>query len=85
MYQKTSRISIPTLTWLAVTTKISRTRLKTILDKAAKANQLDNWNRGDTKEGDTLFEPHSIHERMLWNDIRAENKKLFQRSLAGKK
>ncbi|MBO7735495.1 MAG: hypothetical protein J6S67_23220 [Methanobrevibacter sp.] len=85
MYQKTSRISIPTDVWLTVTKKITRTRLKTILDKAAKANQIDNWNCGDTTEGDTLFDPHSMNERLLWQAIRDENKKLFQRSLAGKK
>jgi hypothetical protein len=85
MYQKTSRISIPTEVWLIVTKKLSRTRLKTILDWAARANQLDNWNNGDTSAGDGLFTPRDMYEDMLWKGIRGENLKLFQRSLAGKK
>ena len=85
MYQKTSRISIPTDVWLIVTKKLSRTRLKTILDWAARANQLDNWNNGDLSAGDVLFIPRDMYEDMLWKGIRSENLKLFQRSLAGKK
>jgi len=84
MYQKTSRISIPTLAWLRATKSISRTRLKTILDMAAKANELDNWNNGDTTEGDTLFKGRDFTETLLWEAIREENRKLFQRSKAGK-
>lgn len=84
MYQKTSRICIPTHTWLWATKCISRTRLKTILDNAAKANELDNWNNGDTAEGDTLFKGRDGSERLLWKEIREENRKLFQRSKAGK-
>lgn len=84
MYNKTSRIIIPTQEWLAVGMKIDRYRMKTLLDKAAKANQLDNWNNGDTAEGDTLFTPKDDKERTLWLAIRAENRKLFQRSAAGR-
>lgn len=84
MYTKTSKILIPTRTWMAVTKSISRTRLKKILDVACKANQLDNWNNGDTREGDTLFVPRDFDETLLWTAIREENKKLFQRSIAGK-
>ena len=84
MYNKTSRIIIPTNIWTVSTTRISRTRLKTILDNAMKANQLDNWNRGDVAEGDSIFEPRDQYEKSLWTAIREENRKLFQRSLAGK-
>lgn len=84
MYQKTSRICIPTQEWLVATKAVSRTRLKTILDNAAKANQLDNWNNGDLAEGDTLFTPRDDKERKLWKAIREENRKLFQRSAAGR-
>lgn len=84
MYNKTSRIIIPTREWLAVGMKLDRYRTKTLLDKAAKANQLDNWNNGDTREGDTLFVPKTMDEKILWNAIRAENLKLFQRSKAGR-
>ena len=84
MYIKTARITIPTEDWFAVGMKIDRYRLATLLNKAAKANQLDNWNRGDTTEGDSIFEPHTAFEKRLWTAIREENKKLFQRSLAGR-
>lgn len=84
MYYKTSKIIIPVNIWAVATVKISRTRLKTILDRAMKANQLDNWNRGDTKEGETIFEPRDRYEKELWEGIRSENRKLFQRSNAGK-
>ena len=75
---------IPTDVWMACTKRVSRTRLKKILDMACKANQLDNWNRGDTREGDTIFVPRDINEKQLWEAIRLENRKLFQRSNAGK-
>lgn len=84
MYYKTSKIIIPTNIWTTSTIKISRTRLKTILDRAMKANQLDNWNNGDVREGDTIFEPRDRYEKELWEGIREENRKLFQRSSAGK-
>ena len=84
MYNKTSRIIIPTREWLSVGMKIDRYRMKTLLDRAAKANQLDNWNNGDTTEGDTLFTPRDDKERTLWRAIREENRKLFQRSAAGR-
>lgn len=85
MYYKTSRISIPTDVLLRTVMKIDRYRLATLLRMAAKANQLDNWNNGDTGEGDSIFTPRTDYERDLWNGIRAENKKLFQRSNAGRK
>ena len=85
MYYKTSRIIIPTDIWLECTKKLSRTRLKTILDMAAKANQLDNWNRGDLTEGDVVFIPRDEYEKSLCESIRCENRKLFQRSAGGKK
>lgn len=85
MYNKTSRIIIPTREWLAVGMKVDRYRMKTLLDKAAKANQLDNWNNGDTTEGDGLFVPRNTEEKTLWDAIREENRKLFQRSNAGRK
>lgn len=84
MYNKTSRLIIPTEDWFATGMKIDRYRLATLLNKAAKANQLDNWNCGDTSEGDNLFEAHSALEKQLWEAIRSENRKLFQRSLAGR-
>jgi hypothetical protein len=84
MYYRTSKIIIPTNIWSTCTKKINRTRLKTLLDMASKANQLDNWNTGNTYEGDTVFAPRTEYERELWNAIRAENRKLFQRSNAGK-
>lgn len=84
MYYRTSKIIIPIHIWSTSTIKISRTRLKTILDRAMKANQLDNWNNGDLKEGDTIFEPRDRYEKELWEGIREENRKLFQRSSAGK-
>jgi hypothetical protein len=59
--------------------------MKTLLDRAAKANQLDNWNNGDTTEGDALFTPRDDKERTLWHAIRLENRKLFQRSNNGRK
>lgn len=85
MYQKTSRIIIPTETWLAVGMKIDRYRMKTLLNHAAKANQLDNWNNGDTSKGDQIFTSYNEYERQMWEAIREENLKLFQRSIAGKK
>lgn len=85
MYYKTSRIIIPTDKWLDCTKKISRTRLKTILDMSAKANQLDNWNNGDLREGDSIFTPRDSYEKLLWDSIRLENLKLFARSNGGKK
>ena len=84
MYNKTSRIAIPTETWFRTGMKIDRYRLATLLNMACKANQLDNWNRGDTTEGDGVFEPRNKYEKELWESIREENRKLFQRSLAGK-
>lgn len=84
MYIKTSKLCIPTDIWMSCTKRVSRTRLKTILDMACKANQLDNWNNGDTREGDTVFVPRDINEKQLWEGIRLENRKLFQRSLAGR-
>lgn len=84
MYYRTSRISIPTDVLLRTVIKIDKCRLATLLKIAAKANQLDNWNTGDTDEGDTIFTPRTKYERELWNAIRAENKKLFQRSNAGR-
>lgn len=84
MYNKTSRIIIPTETWCQVGMKIDRYRLATLLNTACKANQLDNWNRGDTTEGETVFQPRTREEKILWTAIREENRKLFQRSLAGK-
>ena len=83
MYYKTSRISIPTDVLLRTVMKIDRYRLATLLRIAAKANQLDNWNNGNTEEGETIFTPRTEYERELWNAIRSENKKLFQRSRAG--
>lgn len=83
MYYKTSRIIIPVETVLRTVMKIDRFRLATLLRMAAKANQLDNWNRGDTTEGDSVFTARTDLERELWQGIRAENKKLFQRSRAG--
>lgn len=84
MYTKTSKIIIPTTAWTVATVKINRTRLKTILDRAMKANQLDNWNSGALEEGDSVFEPRDKYEKELWEAIRDENRKLFQRSLAGR-
>ena len=84
MYNKTSRIIIPTTAWTVATVKINRTRLKTILDRAMKANQLDNWNCGKLEEGDSIFEPRDKYEKELWEAIREENRKLFQRSNAGR-
>ena len=83
MYHKTSRLIIPVETLLRTVMKIDRYRLATLLRVAAKANQLDNWNRGETEEGDGVFIPRTEYERELWQGIRAENKKLFQRSRAG--
>lgn len=85
MYYRTSRISIPTDVLLRTVMKIDRYRLATLLRMAAKANQLDNWNNGDVSEGETIFVPRNEIERELWQAIRAENKKLFQRSNAGRK
>ena len=85
MYEKTSRIIIPTREWLSVGMKIDRYRMKTLLDRAAKANQLDNWNNGDTTEGERLFIPRTHEEKILWDAIRLENRKLFQRSNNGRK
>ena len=85
MYTKTSKLIIPTDVWLTCTQKISRTRLKKTLDMACKANQLDNWNQGNLDEGDGLFKPRDEYEKQLWEAIRLENRKLFQRSVAGKK
>lgn len=85
MYYRTSRISIPTDVLLRTVMKIDRYRLATLLRMAAKANQLDNWNNGDVSEGETIFIPHNEIERELWQAIRNENKKLFQRSNAGRK
>lgn len=65
--------------------KIDRYRMKTLLLAACKANQLDNWNNGDTKEGDGIFTPKTVYEQNLWKAIRDENRKLFQRSNGGKK
>lgn len=84
MYTKTSKIIIPTTAWTVATVRINRTRLKTILDRAMKANQLDNWNSGALEEGDSVFEPRDKYEKELWEAIRDENRKLFQRSLAGR-
>lgn len=84
MYYRTSRLIIPTTVLLATVMKIDRYRLATLLRIAAKANQLDNWNTGDTAEGDTVFTPRTEYERELWNAIRVENRKLFQRSNAGR-
>lgn len=85
MYYRTSRISIPTDVLLRTVMKIDRYRLATLLRMAAKANQLDNWNNGDVSEGETIFVPRNDIERELWQAIRSENKKLFQRSNAGRK
>lgn len=84
MYNKTSRISIPTDVLIKTVMKIDRYRLATLLRMAAKANQLDNWNNGDVSEGETIFTPRTDTERELWQAIRSENRKLFQRSGAGK-
>lgn len=84
MYHRTSRLIIPTDTILSTVMKIDRYRLATLLRIAAKANQLDNWNNGNVEEGDTVFIPRTEYERDLWNAIRSENKKLFQRSNAGR-
>ena len=84
MYNKTLRVIIPTNIWFTVGMKIDRCRLKTLLDHAAKANQLDNWNNGDTAEGETIFQPKTVYEKKLWEAIREENTKLFQRSKAGR-
>jgi len=84
MYLKTARIIIPCEDWFAYGVKVDRFRLKTLLHQAAKANQLDEWNHGDTSEGDGIFEWRDNNERMLWLGIRAENRKLWQRSNAGK-
>lgn len=84
MYYKTSRISIPTDVLLRTVMKIDRYRLATLLRIAAKANQLDNWNNGDVEEGETIFIPRTEYERDLWQAIRSENRKLFQRSNAGR-
>lgn len=84
MYQKTSRIIIPTETWFRTGMKIDRYRLATLLNMACKANQLDNWNNARLDEGDMVFEPRNKYEQELWEAIRDENRKLFQRSLAGK-
>jgi hypothetical protein len=59
--------------------------MKTLLLAACKANQLDNWNNGDTKEGDSIFTPKTVYEQNVWKAIRDENRKLFQRSNCGKK
>ena len=84
MYHKTSRITIPTETWFRTGMKIDRYRLATLLNMACKANQLDNWKNGSTEEYDNIFEPRNTYEKELWEAIREENRKLFQRSLAGK-
>lgn len=84
MYLKTARMIIPCEDWFAYGVKVDRFRLKTLLHQAAKANQLDEWNNGDTREGDGIFEWRDNNERMLWLGIRAENRKLWQRSNAGK-
>lgn len=85
MYYKTSRIIIPTDTYFDNGMKIDRFRMRTLLLAACKANQLDNWNNGDTTEGDGIFTPKTPYEKNLWEAIRLENRKLFQRSQGGKK
>lgn len=84
MYTKTSKIIIPIEAYIATRTRIGRDRVFTIIKDACRANQLDNWNNGDTREGDTVFVPRNINEKQLWEAIRLENRKLFQRSNAGK-
>lgn len=84
MYNKTNKIIVPIREYMATRKAIGRDKLYHIIKMACKANQLDNWNKGDTTEGDTLFVPNNIDEKTLWNAIREENRKLFQRSKAGK-
>ena len=84
MYNKTNKIIIPIREYIATKKSIGRDKLYHIIGTAIKANQLDNWNKGDTREGDTLFVPKTMDEKILWNAIREENQKLFQRSLAGR-
>lgn len=85
MYNKTNKIIVPIREYMATRKSIGRDRLYHIFGKACKANQIDNWNNGDLTEGDTLFVPNTMDEKILWNAIREENRKLFQRSAAGKK
>ena len=84
MYNKTNKIIIPVQEYLATRMSIGRDKLYHIIKKACKANQIDNWNNGDTREGDTLFVPGTLDEKVLWEAIRSENRKLFQRSTAGR-
>lgn len=84
MYNKTNKIIVPIREYLATRKSIGRDKLYHMIRQACKANQLDNWNNGDTREGDTLFVPKTMDEKILWNAIREENLKLFQRSKAGR-
>ena len=85
MYNKTNKIIVPIREYMATRKAIGRDKLYHILKVACKANQLDNWNNGDTTEGDGLFIPRNAEEKTLWDAIREENRKLFQRSNAGRK
>ena len=85
MYNKTNKIIVPIREYMATRKAIGRDKLYHIIKMACKANQLDNWNNGDTTEGDALFTPRDDKERTLWHAIRLENRKLFQRSNNGRK